>query len=170
MDGSGGAEWIVPNVMADLITVDHSSRLLFWTVREDPPGTGSFSGIYFSDINGQSVRLAIGLKMFPSMIQVAGNRLYWVTTDDKVLRSCEKVTGNNLITHELHNWDGSVKRLLVISGGSDIQTGRFPCSEEALCSHICVPTPTGYMRCFCPHGYQLLPDGWTCGEHLPTLQ
>ena len=168
MDGSGAVAHLIRNVVADLVTVDYSSRLLFWTASWSNPFLTRgwrFWGIYFSDMHGQNVKVAfLGEGQGLDAILVSGNRLFWANKYDKTLSSCDKETGNNFVRHEMRDWDWKTEHLGIDSPTSAIPEGKYPCSKGALCSHICVSTTSGYMRCLCPDGHQLLPDGWTCDD------
>ena len=72
------------------------------------------------------------------------------------------------MTHRLHDWDGNVKSLVIFSAGATVGVGRNNCSDPSLCSHICVPTPAGSVRCLCPDGYLALPDSKNCILPQPT--
>ena len=168
MDGSGNATHVVRNINVSLLTLDLPSRLLFWISPMTLAGvTESFSGIYFSEMSGHHVKLALTVAWAPIYMQIAGKRLYWISRYDTVLRSCEKGTGNNFRTHELYDWDGIVTRLVIFRDGETVDAENNPCRDATLCSHICVPTPVGQAMCLCPDGYILQPDSRNCT--LPQL-
>ena len=128
------------------------SRQLFWVVQLSSPETGDFWGTNYSDMEGKNVKFSISVLKPPILIHPAGNKLYWISWQDKVLRCCEKETGNNLMSYTFEDWDSKVQHFIIIDRDATIHVGRNPC-EKALCSHICVPTPAGYMKCLCPDGY-----------------
>ena len=147
------------------LTVDHFSRLLFWVEWVRLPGRdGDVLEIFHSDMNGRNANLTIRLQKGPVQFQAVGNRLFWTAIGSKWVRSCDKETAN-LMTHGLGNLDESEPNFFIITS-KPIRIEKNPCIPNALCSHICIPTPAGYMRCLCPDGYKLGPDGWTCGEEM----
>ena len=81
---------------------------------------------------------------------------------------CDKETGDNFRMHELGQHDLWLDLLVQITA-AQVETDRDVCILGALCSHICIPTPSGYARCLCPTGYKLREDGWTCGEQSQSL-
>ena len=84
MGGSGDFAQIVPNANATLITIDFTSRLLFWTTCRTSSGAlGDFWEIFFSDMNGKDVRLTISLTRQPAAVYASGNRLYWISRTTK---------------------------------------------------------------------------------------
>ena len=174
MDGSNITR-IIPNVRAALLTIDHASQLLFWVEekmltfcsRESP-----FPVIYRSDVNGKGISWTNLLNNHPSGLRIVGSRVFWldkVTFSRSTLTSCEGGEVMGEITHELNDAEADVADFLIIQPtvNSSIPTegnDNDYCIPDALCSHICIPSATGYMRCFCPMGYKLGPDGWTCGS------
>ena len=165
---------IIMDRRVTLLTIDHSSQSIFWVERPIEFWTRDLYEIYRSDLDGQSVRLAIRLKNDPHQIRVAGNRLFWMDSaswhsgSGNTMFSCDKDTGDNLMAHELQGLDAR-REFVVISPASEVPSGDDPCIPGALCSHMCVSTPAGYLRCLCPTGFQLMSDGWNCGKGLLFL-
>lgn len=158
-----------PKAKAELdLVVDHASRFLFWVEPTDliPKEQNSWE-ILRSNMDGGNVTKVIRLREKPTRIHIVGDRLFWTRTGDTFVTGCDKETGNNLKAHDWHHSSESADHLIIVSSKplSD-RPERHPCSFSQLCSHICVPTPAGYMRCLCPPGYRLMPDGWTCGLKL----
>lgn len=166
---------IISNVAAGFLTFDPSSQLLFWVESRFVGGSSSETLVYdivHGSVDGKSRSRTIGLTHPPIQLRVAGSRLFWLHTKSFPSRgaviSCEKLNGSHLRRHKLNGQEGniSVDFLIIpaVSSEVDAKGGDHICNPAALCSHICVPSVTGYMRCLCPWGYRLKPDGWTCGE------
>ena len=173
MDGSNRTlilrRHMVGRVVIDL-QVDPISRLLFRAEQVKLfPGKQIWEIIH-SDLDGNNENLTVALQKRPIRIRIAGNRLFWISADDMSVSSCHKQTADGLTAEKLPDLDTSVTDFLVITPNSSTQeTESDPCTTGALCSHICVPTPAGYMRCLCPHDYKLQSDGWNCGNYLHAL-
>ena len=165
MDGSEGT-LIIPSKTPKLVTIDHSSQLLFWVERAGHFTSGYSYQIFHSDLNGKGMRLTISLRSMPYKLGMAGSRVLWTTMGHNTVSSCERGTANNLMTHELSGMNPAKPDFVTVSPISYVQGDPDPCTPGALCSHMCIPTPSGYMRCLCPHGHQLMPNNWTCGESL----
>ena len=164
MDGSAGS-LLIPKVHLSSLTLDHASELLFWL----GPGFGTREiGLFYSDLNGNNVRQNDRLGSANGRIRVAGNRV-WITSFSyryllqRRILSCDKETGDNVKTLELGK--EPVTDFSIPISAAQVQTGKDVCILGSLCSHMCIPTPSGYMRCLCPTGYGLMEDGWTCGEN-----
>ena len=164
MDGSDPyVAQIAPNVNATLITLDFSSRKIFWVECRSSDEQQISWGIFFSSMDDFNVTLSIEVILEPQLLRIVGKKQFWINSD-KVLISCDKETGNNLRTHDLLGWDQNINLIEIISESSTLPTARSPCSKGSLCSHMCVPSTTGYMRCLCPDGFRLRSDGWNCGQ------
>ena len=163
MDGSDGNR-IIPSKFPKLLTVHHSSQLLFWVERVGHFSSGYSYQIFHSDLDGDGVRLTISLPSMPYKLGVAGSRVYWTTMGHDTLSSCERDTANNFLTYQLPGLNVALTDFVIVRPNPGIQASWDPCIPGALCSDMCIPTPTGYMRCLCPQGHQLLPDNRTCGE------
>ena len=164
MDGLNATR-IVPDVRAALLTIDHYSQLLFW-VQEN---TKSYD-ICYSSVDGTGVKRAMGFHNRPHRLRIAGNRLFWLdkeTYSRSVVLSGSKYEAGGAVMHNLEDARDDVVDFLVVEpiANSGIQAGSNDyCIPDALCSHMCIPSTTGYMQCFCPYHYELGSDGWTCGE------
>ena len=153
-----------PNVKNDLdLIIDHTAGLLFWVECEWLFRADRLWEIFRSDLDGKDVKSTVRLQRKPIRIQVLGNWIFWTSVGDNGVTSCDKETANNLMLHTLSDFNATQSDLLVLIPTSSIKTYRHPCAGS-LCSHLCVPTSVGYMRCFCPNGYELMSDGWTCGK------
>ena len=161
MDGTSGT-LIIPRERDVLdMTIDTTSKLLFWL---EMVLFELHWEIYNSDFDGNNMKLTIKLRNEPHAFQVWGNHLFWTTVGQESVISCEKTTANNLMTHGLSQLNLEKPNFLIVSPMTGVEERQHPCTAGGLCSHICIPTAVGYMRCICPVGYRLLPDGWTCGE------
>ena len=150
------------------IHIDPTSKSLFWAELVKPVKPDKWWEIHSSDLDGNNVKLVISLKDEPVALGFISNRLFWTNSLKETLGSCEKETGNNLRTHKLRNLNTNSPGFLILNPHSHMQAEKHPCTTAAgaLCSHICVPTAAGYMRCLCPFGYKLQSDGWNCGTCL----
>ena len=176
MDGSDVTK-VIPNVTAALLTIDHSTQLLFWLERKAavrPWGRMEYYAIFHCQLNGKGIKRTTVLSHPPSRLRLAGSKLFWLDKTSflqNVLVSCDKRNGSNLQAHALYGAQASVVDFLILEPttttvSSGTQSEYYDrCIPDALCSHMCVPSATGYMRCFCPLQYELGADGWTCGEH-----
>ena len=169
MDGSGSIQ-IVPNVVATLLTLDHSSQLLFWVqinFRRDD------CAIFHSDLQGGGVKRTVVLKYLPRQLRIADSRLFWLDVgimSASTLIGCEKISGSKKLLHDsmyCKERGEPVDFIIIPPIVFGVQPGTDDdyCIHGALCSHMCVPTSTRYMKCLCPWKYELEPDRWTCGEH-----
>ena len=169
MDGSSGV-LIIENIIPKSLTLDHASKLLFWLI-DKYWDFGVAHEIFHSDLHGKNVRSTMRVGKRLQRIRVAGNRLWMMLESrEKKILSCDKETGDNLKAHELgfglpEQYE-KAGDFVIISEPPVDGTGRDACARHGLCSHMCTPTPSGYMRCLCPTGYKLLSDGWTCGKQL----
>ena len=162
MDGSGGT-LILPHARAVDITVDRTSKLLWWrTVGKDRRTIQ----LFYSDLDGRNVRPAMKLHGTGGRIRVTGSRLWMYISSfrhrTRGILSFDKLTGDNLRVYELELADG-LTDFLILNGPTHVQKDKDFCISGALCSHMCVPTPSGYMRCLCPTGYRLTSNERTCG-------
>ena len=166
MDGSERA-LIIQSKFPKLLTVDHSSRLLFWVERLGHFSTGYSYQIRHSDLDGEGIKLTISLPNLPYKLALAGSRVFWTTAGYSTLSSCERDTANDFVQYKLSGMNSFKPNFLMVSTSSGIHSaGNDPCIPDALCSHMCIPSPTGYMRCLCPQGHTLMPNNWTCREWL----
>ena len=171
MDGAGSSLLVQRfdvKIEPDM-SMDHASRLLFWVENTTPFSGEELWEVLHSDLAGKLVSRTIQLRRQPLGIQVAGNTLFWTTSGANRIMSCEKVTGNNLIKHQLRDFNAKATSFLIIQPPSYYQVGKNACATGGLCSHMCIPTPAGYMKCLCPRGCKLLPDGWNCGKTITRL-
>ena len=168
MDGASKAVFIqrfTVKVEPDL-SIDHSSKHLFWVENTSPFRGEEFWEILHSARAGKTVRKTIQLRRQPLGIQVSRNTLFWTTAGAKGITSCEKETGNNLMNHQLAEFNAQATGFLIINPVTYYEMGKNICTAGALCSHMCIPTPAGYMRCLCPRGCRLLQDKRNCGKTL----
>lgn len=167
--------WVEPTAVVGTVSEeeeDWEREILFRnTDRVGPLAAGTASEevqhweILRSDIDGKNVRKVIGLQEEPVRIHVVGDRLFWTSSSGNRVTSCHKETLNNLMTHELPNLSEDREDLIIVSPDPlSAQSGRrHPCRAGRLCSHVCAPTPAGYMRCLCPPTHNISSNGWTCG-------
>ena len=151
---------------ASLLALDESSQLLFFVETVNLFGRERVWDICYYIVEESKRKCTIRLLTRPIRIRVVGNRVFWVSVGDRVVKSCDKVTANNLMTHDVGVLNGNITDFLIISPTASKNNSRINtdiCASGALCSHICVPTPAGYLRCLCPQGYTLMSDGWNCG-------
>ena len=167
MDASAGG-LIITDVRAGSLVIDHTSNLLFWL------NIDNSHDVFYSDLAGNNVRSAIRASNTVRRILVVGNRLwvsfYWGRDNERYgILSCDKKTGDNLKMQQLGIFEATDQRMnfLVISEPAKAQTKKQTCARKGVCSHMCIPAASGYMRCSCPTGYMLKPDGWNCGTRLP---
>ena len=160
------------------LTVVHSTHFVYWIQRWWDAEMQYWNIARVK--HPAEVYTVITLSKNPIRLRIAGNRMFWLTFGENYVSSCDKLDASHLKTQELRDFNANVTDFLVIPPSANTEDGDEneeededkdtedlpddPCTAGSLCSHICVPTPTEYMRCVCPDGYQLLPDGWTCSE------
>ena len=155
---------IIPSKKPKLLAIDHPSQLLFWAERRGHFSTCYSYEIFHSDLDGRDIGLTIRLQDAPYRISVEGGRLLWTVIGSGTLSSCNKESGNNLMTHPLADMKIVHTDFAVISPDPPTETAKDLCVSDGICSHLCVPTLSGYMRCLCPSGYKLMSNNWTCGS------
>ena len=152
MDGSDGHHNIISGCNMGLVAVDHETHALFWV--------NSGNSIASCDSQGNNARsLARLAPDWVIKIAVRGNSVFWVTMGR--LYSCAKDNCDGLRGRKLSG--ARMRDVYVDHPSSQPIKRKNPCSGH-LCSHICVPTSTNYMRCLCPPGQQLSSDGRNCGR------
>ena len=156
MDGSTGRHSVTSGCKEGPIAVDQETHSLFWLHRD--------SWIASCDQDGNDRKLLARLGGYALKIVVRGNYVFWMMHLDKSRLyssgkdDCDGLRGRRLSA------DGFVREVYVDHPGSQPRKRQNPCSGN-LCSHICVPTSTDYMRCICPPELELSSDGWNCGNH-----
>ena len=156
MDGSNGRN-VFHGCTEGPIAVDPETHFLFWC-------DGHFE-IRSADPFGNNVRSLASLSTIPRTLAVAGQSVFWVMNFGGTrLYSCGKEICDNLRGRKLSR----VKHMFVTDAfmghaGSQPTKRKDPCSG-GLCSHICVPTSTDYMRCLCPAELKLSSNGRNCGD------
>ena len=158
MDGSNQTKvwtaWFnITAVRVTALAVDQQSGWLYW-----------FQGktVNFSKLDGQKAAMLIRLAERVRQLRAAGDHVFWLSNSSRQLFSCRKLNANGLKRHEMESSEaGRFDNFYVLHSNNWPETGINPCGGQ-LCSHICVPTPTAYMRCLCPHGLELLLNGRTC--------
>ena len=156
---------LIPDVKARLVTVGHSSQSLFWVVSGNVFGSEHFHEVFHSDLDGKGARRTVRLGSYPTLLRVQGERLFWMdnTTFPRIkLISCHQENANDLRTHGLLEQPEPEGSFFALSHNLKFQAPRDSCHPDGPCSHMCVPTHTGYMKRACPDYYELQPDGWTC--------
>ena len=149
--------------------VDQSSNALYFVTSTVVKGRGTPSfQIAHAGLDGQNAQVLVRLAEEVKQLQTAGNHIFWLSNSTQTLFSCRKTSADGLKKHEFKSGKGQGLSQFYLIHSDTQPTKREminPCAGN-LCSHICVPTPTGYMRCLCPAGLELLPDGWTCSPPL----
>ena len=172
MDGSD-LKVIVENMSAEAITVDQDSASLYWALGVSISESNTLFMIMCSDLNGKKVRKVVVTERDSNLLglRVVGDWLYWWDSTHSRshvrLHMCNKRSGNDLAKYVTKNaqkgvseWEVPFLYLIL----PHPPKSKSPCSSGKLCSHVCSLTPNRYMRCLCPVGYTLLPDGWNCGK------
>ena len=131
----------------------------------------SQGALRWSDLDGGNIHTLIDLGSNPEMLVVAGPAVFWTLQSYPVstVYSCDKITANNLRVHKV-TVRSPILDIHVAYKGSQSLRERNPCHGGGLCSHICALTSTGYMRCLCPEGLRLAPDGFICAAVGVTVQ
>ena len=165
MDGSD-LKPVVENVYVQALTVDQEAALLYWLDGSySEAGTTNLKVIMYSGLNGENTQRLMMMEHTHDVLglSIVGSWIYWwEELDSNQLRlfKCNARNGNDIgfqdIIIEQHN------RFLFLPHSLPTKS-KGPCIGQ-LCSHICVPSPNGYMRCLCPTGYALKPNGWSCGK------
>ena len=179
MDGSG-LKVIVQDTYVYALAVDQHSASLYWAhkvyeeVVEGRPVSPQLK-IYKSDLDGKKVKRVIVADYNHLLgLSVSGDWLYWWDTMNKSqirLFSCNKKNANDLSLHEVQvapSGTPDVDRLHLFLLHAHPPKPKGPCNDQ-LCSHICVPSPNGYMRCLCPPGFSLMSNGWSCGKSTALI-
>ena len=155
MDGSTGRRDIISGCKEGPIAVDQETHSLFWLHAEN--------WIASCDSNGQNMRLLAKVGGHTLKIAVRSSSVVWLTQLGKTrLYSCGKDNCDGLRGRKLS--DKFVPDVYVGDPDSQPRKRKNPCSGN-LCSHICVPTSTAYMRCVCPPELRLSSDGRSCGNN-----
>ena len=179
MDGSD-LKPVLENLDVRALTVDQNSASVYWIATcceanfySEKPKI-QMARIYKGDLQSDRLRGLRVMQMdYPLVLglTVADTWLYWWDTPDLSLTQmrlfrCNKSSANHMSLHEVHieqSRTPDVDRLFLFLPHSHPPKPKGPCTS-LLCSHICAPSPTGYMRCLCPAGFSLMLNGWSCGK------
>ena len=157
------------------MTVDQNDGMMFFATKGSAYGFGKprripDKRISYVPFKADEHTVLIRLSDMPKELKVAAGYVFWSSwsTVDNTwsIFSCDKSSGNGL---ELHVSKGIPSFGRVVNFDVILQTPQDSNSNicgGGLCSHICIPTIAGYMRCVCPKGFRLGSDGWTCGNDL----
>ena len=175
MDGSGTVQ-IIGNMKVKVVAVDQSTLSLVWVqTMRDSLNEKDYGRMFFSDLNGRNVKSIIATEFLPLKLAAAGSYTYWWTISGDIysyemnMYSCQISTGNHFRVHTetpvSHNIVIDIFDVCVVSPNGSQPAPFWNYCDGQLCSHICVPTGTKYMRCLCPTaGHALMSNGWTCGK------
>ena len=171
MDGTGETASITINFTVHTMTVDQSDGLLYFAGEGNSNLLGQShpnpdNRIEYCGFEWDSSTRLIRLVDMPEQIKATDGFVFWsswsVSTKKWSIFSCEQRSGNGFELLESRPnvpW-GRIVHFDVMSKYPD---HRNICGG-GICSHICIPTTAGYMRCACPEGFQVRSDGWTCGK------
>ena len=166
MDGSNcrQLETSMTGTAVIALHVDQGSNSLYWvSTTRSIRGSSSFQ-IFYATLGSQNPQVLIRLADYVKQLRTAGNRVFWLSSASRQLFSCRKVSADGFKRHEFRRGEAEmVDNFYETHAGNQPTMMAYPCAGN-LCSHICVPTPTGYMRCLCPAGLELLSNGKTCAD------
>ncbi|XP_043284191.1 sortilin-related receptor-like isoform X2 [Venturia canescens] len=150
----GTVEW--PNG----ITIDHIAERIYWVdAREDYIGSSDFDGKRFKKIIHSDERVS-----HPFAVAVYKGDMYWDDWKQLMIFIADKDRGV-----------GKTSTLGQLAGLMDlkvfapsIQTGTNACSNNTVCSHICLGAPDNKYVCLCPDGMEMVEGKCMCpGNVVP---
>ena len=173
MDGSD-LRPVVHNVEVHALAVDQDSGSLYWIQdQRDSHGGGksNLKEIVYMDPNGRNEQSVVAIQSLRVWgLSVDKDLVYWWDTlrnNSRIrLFKCNKKSANDLSLREIEIGPlpkGHLDPPFLLPLYSHQHKPVGPCTGQ-LCSHICALTPSGYMRCLCPAGFSLMPNGWSCGK------
>ena len=172
MDGTGITTSTMSFVVHTL-AVDQSDGLLYvsgegnsYRVGDSQSNLVPDNHIGYMGFNSDAYSNLISLVDLPEQIKPTDGYVFWsswsTSKNTWSIFRCEQRSGNGFELLESKAITPLLDRIVNFDVIIQAPHHSNICGG-GLCSHICIPTTAGYMRCACPVGFQLRSDGWTCG-------